>query len=169
MQPADLTADSVDTRKPSGKELMQTVTLQVSTDCLRCLCRFVEDRIGWVITNLWNLLIKDLEETLNHVTKAVLKEEGVSKDVLKLRAQGLAEIAKIFQVRPALLSWGLWGNVCMQDSVQHEQRFLMRVLLAAEALFVCLSACLPANLSVCLPACLSVCLSVWICLLGLPS
>lgn len=60
----------------------------------------MENRIGWVITNLWNLLIKDLEDTLRHVTRQVLEEgEGTSKDLVLKRARGLAVLAEIFQVR----------------------------------------------------------------------
>ena len=51
-----------------------------------------------MITNLWNLLIKDLEDTLRHVTRAVLSEEGVDKETITKRAQGLVEVAEIFQV-----------------------------------------------------------------------
>lgn len=54
--------------------------------------------MGWVITSLWNLLVKDLEDTLRHVTRAVLTADDVDEDMKVKRAQALFELGDIFSV-----------------------------------------------------------------------
>ena len=55
--------------------------------------------MGWTITNIWNLLVYDVEDTCYAVAKSVLEEEGIDDEVRKMRAAAIMEIGKIFQVR----------------------------------------------------------------------
>lgn len=57
--------------------------------------------MGWTITNIWNLITFDVEETVYTVAKMVLDESGVDKEVLKMRAAALKEIGVIFEVGPS--------------------------------------------------------------------
>ncbi len=58
--------------------------------------------MGWTISSAWNLIVKDLEDTLRSVCKAVLQEPGVTASILVRRAQALHRMGVIFQeVRPS--------------------------------------------------------------------
>ncbi|KAK9808094.1 hypothetical protein WJX73_004672 [Symbiochloris irregularis] len=57
---------------------------------------YLEGRMGWVITAIWNLLVKDLEDTLRHVTRAVLTADDVDEETKSKRAQALWELGDIF-------------------------------------------------------------------------
>lgn len=61
-------------------------------------CRYFEDRMGWTITNIWNLLTYDVEDTVYTVCKQVLDEEDIPKDMRTTRAAAIKEIGVIFQV-----------------------------------------------------------------------
>lgn len=74
-------------------------------------CRYFEDRMGWTITNIWNLITYDVEDVVYKVATQVLTEEDVSKEEIKLRAEALKEIGEIFQVIYKNLSpspFGIW-------------------------------------------------------------
>ena len=60
--------------------------------------RYFEDRMGWTITNIWNLLTYDVEDTVYTVCKQVLDEEDIPKDMRTTRAAAIKEIGVIFQV-----------------------------------------------------------------------
>ena len=54
--------------------------------------------MGWTLTNIWNLITYDVEDTTYLAAKLVLDEEGVDEEVRKLRAAAIKEIGTIFQV-----------------------------------------------------------------------
>lgn len=54
--------------------------------------------MGWVLTHLWNLLLKDSEDTLRHVCRAVLENPEVPQEQRTKLAEGVLEIARAFQV-----------------------------------------------------------------------
>ena len=60
--------------------------------------------MGWTITNIWNLLTYDVEDTVYHVCKQVLDEEDIPKDMRTTRAAAIKEIGVIFQVYPSALT-----------------------------------------------------------------
>ena len=60
--------------------------------------------MGWTITNIWNLLTYDVEDTVYNVCKTLLDEADVSKDMRTTRAAAIKEIGVIFQVLPRLVS-----------------------------------------------------------------
>ena len=63
----------------------------------------MERRVGWVVTHLWNLLIKDAEDTLRHTCRAVLEDADTPQEQRTQLAEGVLEIARIFQVCMAAL------------------------------------------------------------------
>ena len=65
---------------------------------LPAAARYFEDRMGWTITNIWNLLTYDVEDTVYTVCKQVLDEEDIPKDMRTTRAAAIKEIGVIFQV-----------------------------------------------------------------------
>jgi len=54
--------------------------------------------MGWSITNIWNLLTYDVEDTIYSVCKAVLDEKDIPKDMRTTRAAAIKAIGVIFQV-----------------------------------------------------------------------
>lgn len=54
--------------------------------------------MGWTITNIWNLLTYDVEDTVYNVCKLVLDEADIPKDMRTTRAAAIKEIGVIFQV-----------------------------------------------------------------------
>ncbi len=54
--------------------------------------------MGWSITNIWNLLTYDVEDTVYTVAKAVLDEKDIPKDVRTTRAAAIKAIGTIFKV-----------------------------------------------------------------------
>jgi DnaJ-class molecular chaperone len=61
------------------------------------MVKYFEDRMGWTISNIWNLLVYDVEDTCYAVAKSVLDEEDIDDEVRKMRAAAIMEIGKIFQ------------------------------------------------------------------------
>ena len=53
--------------------------------------------MGWTITNIWNLLTYDVEDTVYTVCKQVLDEADIPKDMRTTRAAAIKEIGVIFQ------------------------------------------------------------------------
>ena len=51
-----------------------------------------------MVTHLYNLLIKDAEDTIRHVCKAVLENPDTDVDQRKQMAEGILHIARAFQV-----------------------------------------------------------------------
>eukprot|EP00884_Botryococcus_braunii_P009094 jgi/Botrbrau1/18186/Bobra.53_1s0051.1 len=61
------------------------------------IVKFLEERMGWTISSAWNLIVKDLEDTLRDVCRTVLQEPGVTAPILVRRAQALHRMGVIFQ------------------------------------------------------------------------
>ena len=62
------------------------------------MSRYFEDRMGWTLTNIWNLITYDVEDVVYKTANKVLTEEGVSKEEIHSRAAALKEIGEIFSV-----------------------------------------------------------------------
>lgn len=62
------------------------------------MAEYFEERLGWLITSLWELNCKDVDDTLEAVTSRVLKQADVSQEEIRLRAEAIKEIATVFQV-----------------------------------------------------------------------
>ena len=77
------------------------------------LCSYLEKRVGWVITHLFNLITEDAEHTLRNVCKLMFSQDEGSKKHAKHLAEALTIMADEFKVsRPA----GAW--CCAAGCVQ---------------------------------------------------
>jgi hypothetical protein len=82
------------------------------------MAEYFEERLGWLITSLWELNCKDVDDTLEGVTSRVLKQADVSQEEIRLRAEAIKEIATVFQVCAlCCLRWVLLFSLAVLRSV----------------------------------------------------
>ena len=62
-------------------------------------CRYVEERMGWVIAHLWHLIGQDVESTTYNVARKFVNAPDQEPDVLRRRAEALYSISHMFGVR----------------------------------------------------------------------
>ncbi|XP_062019156.1 chaperone protein dnaJ 10-like isoform X2 [Rosa rugosa] len=73
---------------------------------------------NWRIDNAWSTNVVDIDTISSYICKAILKDSTVSKDVLRLRAEALAKLGKIF--KGANPPYRREYNICLEDGQQNE-------------------------------------------------
>ena len=76
------------------------------------LCSYLEKRVGWVITHLFNLITEDAEHTLRNVCKLMFSQDEGGKKHAKHLAEALTIMADEFKVSSPAGAWCCAAGCC---------------------------------------------------------
>ena len=101
------------------------------------LCSYLEKRVGWVLTHLWNLMTEDVEHTLRNVTKLLFDREEGGKSHTKSLSQALLIIGEEFGVRLPTASWlvgvTLGVELCSGPALETASQSIVQPLIASHS------------------------------------